>query len=151
MNPVAMASINPPKEYWPSPGIKPGTSSGRSPLKTKWEKEKMLITGIFHFCHNVFYLWGKKQFFQPLENFHLQMLSPRKMLNFCQLVNPFLNKPWFFMCRQSKSLENIVGKGEIAQNKQFLLFPQCFVSVWKRVKFVIWERVEYENAVYKCF
>ena len=25
-----------------------------------------------------------------------------------------------------KEAENIVGKGEIACNKQFLLFPQCF-------------------------
>ena len=24
-------------------------------------------------------------------------------------------------------LENIVGKGEIARNEQFLLFPQCFL------------------------
>ena len=26
----------------------------------------------------------------------------------------------------SKWLENTVGKGEIARNEQFLLFPQCF-------------------------
>ena len=26
----------------------------------------------------------------------------------------------------SKWVENTVGKGEIARNKQFLLFPQCF-------------------------
>ena len=26
----------------------------------------------------------------------------------------------------SKWVENIVGKGEIARNQQFLLFPQCF-------------------------
>ena len=25
------------------------------------------------------------------------------------------------------SLENIVGKGKIARNEQFLLFPQCFL------------------------
>ena len=25
-----------------------------------------------------------------------------------------------------KQVENIVGKGEIARNEQFLLFPQCF-------------------------
>ena len=28
-----------------------------------------------------------------------------------------------------KKLENIVGKGEIAHYKQFLLFPQCFQSL----------------------
>ena len=27
-------------------------------------------------------------------------------------------------------IENTVGKGEIARNKQFLLFPQCFLPVW---------------------
>ena len=26
--------------------------------------------------------------------------------------------------------ENIVGKGEIAHNEQFLLFPQCFLLNW---------------------
>ena len=31
------------------------------------------------------------------------------------------------MYQQKKAIENIVGKGEIARNKQFLLFPQCFL------------------------
>ena len=35
-----------------------------------------------------------------------------------------------FTCLQYKSFENTVGKGEIARNEQFLLFPQCFLSVW---------------------
>ena len=55
-----------------------------------------------------------------------------------------------------------MGKGEIAQNEQFLLFPQCFlpvfenfvpfpsnskcrlqkISVWKSLKFVVWERAK---------
>ena len=57
-----------------------------------------------------------------------------------------------------KPFENTVGKGEIARNEQFLLFPLCFlpvwitfyhflqilncrlqnVSIWKSLKFVIW-------------
>ena len=61
-----------------------------------------------------------------------------------------------------KSFENTVGKVEIARNNPFLLFQQCFIplwrtfshfhqiqnchlqflSVWKRVKFVPWERVK---------
>ena len=65
------------------------------------------------------------------------------------------------MCLQYKSFENTVGKGEIARKEQFLLLPQCFLptwrtfssfhqiwncrlqtlSVWKSLKFVIWERV----------
>ena len=59
------------------------------------------------------------------------------------------------------SFENTVGKGEIALNEQFLLFPQCFIPmwrtlchfhkienchlqtllIWKSLKFVVWERV----------
>ena len=35
------------------------------------------------------------------------------------------------MCLQHKSFENTVGKGEIARNDQFLLFPQCFLPVLK--------------------
>ena len=29
-----------------------------------------------------------------------------------------------------QAFENIVGKGKIARNKQFLLFPHCFLPVW---------------------
>ena len=76
-------------------------------------------------------------------------------------VNPFQNKPWFFTFLQCRSFENTVGKGEIALNEQFLLFPSVFYpvwrtsyyfhqikncrlqtfSVWKSPKFVVWERV----------
>ena len=40
-------------------------------------------------------------------------------------LNPFLTKPWVFTCLKCKSFENTVGKGEIARNEQFHLFPQC--------------------------
>ena len=36
-----------------------------------------------------------------------------------------------FTCLQNKSFENTVGKGEIARNEQFRLFPQCFLPVWR--------------------
>ena len=36
-----------------------------------------------------------------------------------------------FTCLQYKSFENTVGKGEIAGNGQYLLFPQCFLPVQK--------------------
>ena len=53
------------------------------------------------------------------------------MREFCQSgINPFPNKPWILrVC--SASLENTVGKGEIAHNEQFLLFPQCFLPIWR--------------------
>ena len=44
------------------------------------------------------------------------------------LTNPFPNKPWFLLVC-STSLENTVGKGEIARYEQFLLCPQCFLPV----------------------
>ena len=76
--------------------------------------------------------------------------------------NLTLSQALVFTCLQYKSFENTVEKGEIARNKQFLLFPQSFLpiwipfchfhqilnsrlqslSVWKSLKFVIWERVE---------
>ena len=31
------------------------------------------------------------------------------------------------MHQQQTAFKNMVGKGEIAHNKQFLLFPQCFL------------------------
>ena len=46
------------------------------------------------------------------------------------LVNPFPNKPWF-LCVCCESFENTAGNGEIARNEQFLLFPQCFLPVWR--------------------
>ena len=65
-------------------------------------------------------------------------------------------------CLQYKSFENTAGKGKIARNEQFFLFPQCFLpiwktffyfhqirncrlqtlSFWKSLKFVVWERVK---------
>ena len=66
------------------------------------------------------------------------------------------------MCLQHKSFENTVKTGEIAHYQQFLLFRQCFLpiwitfchfhyiynsrlqilSVWKRLKFAVWEGVK---------
>ena len=34
-----------------------------------------------------------------------------------------------FTCLQYKPFENTAGKGEIARNEQFLLFPQCFLPL----------------------
>ena len=37
------------------------------------------------------------------------------------------------MTLKKKSFENIVGKGENAGNQHFLLFPQCFLPIPKRI------------------
>ena len=58
------------------------------------------------------------------------MELPKKVENLVEkILALFPNKPWFlrvFTCLQYKSFENTVGKGEIARNEQFLLFPQSF-------------------------
>ena len=48
-------------------------------------------------------------------------------------LNPFLNKPWFLRVCSTRLLKKL-GKGEIARNEQFLLFPQCFLS-FRRIFF----------------
>ena len=58
-------------------------------------------------------------------------MTNKKMAEMIELaINPFPNKPWFLTCLQYKSFENTVGKGEIARNEQFLLFPLCFLPIW---------------------
>ena len=37
-----------------------------------------------------------------------------------------MSKIWTNGVQLSGGVENIVGKGDIAHNEQFLLFPQCF-------------------------
>ena len=83
------------------------------------------------------------------------------MAYFITLFQPFPKQALVFKCLQHKSLENTVGKGEIACDQQFLLFQQCFLPVWrtlfhfhqiyncrlqtfsvrKSLKFVVWGRV----------
>ena len=43
------------------------------------------------------------------------------ILTLCSIDTLFLKH------KQHTAFENIVGKGEIARNEQFLLFPQCFI------------------------
>ena len=47
------------------------------------------------------------------------------------ITQPFKKQAFVFTCLQYKSFENMVGKGEIAHNGQILLFPQCFLPIWR--------------------
>ena len=98
---------------------------------------------------------------------HSKLFTARSRLLTALGKKPFPNNPWFLRAC-STSLENIVRKGEIAPNKQFLLFSHCFLpirrslhhfhqvqkchlqtlSVWKSLEFVIWERVK---CNFSCF
>ena len=69
---------------------------------------------------------GSKELGSELVAFSILML--RTVMKKKPVLNPFPNKPLFLrVC--CTSLENTVGKGEIAHNKQFLLFPQCFLPI----------------------
>ena len=51
-----------------------------------------------------------------------------KQLSFNNLkFNPLLHRILILTHQQQTAFENIVGKEEISPNKQFLLFPQCFL------------------------
>ena len=41
-------------------------------------------------------------------------------------IIPLLHRYLFWFINKKTAFENIVGKGEIAHNEWFLLFPQCF-------------------------
>ena len=57
------------------------------------------------------------------------MMLKKKKKQMTDFFNPFPNKPWFLRVCRTSTFENTVGKGEIAHNEQFLLFPQCFLPV----------------------
>ena len=46
------------------------------------------------------------------------------------VFNAFPNKPWFLRVCCTTLLKTL-GKAEIARDEQFLLFPQCFLPVWR--------------------
>ena len=68
-------------------------------------------------------LWEKKKCLYILPLYQLCAYKP---------FSPhfFLPNPDFYF-PTVKSFENTVGKGEIARNQQFLLFPQCFLPDWR--------------------
>ena len=63
----------------------------------------------------------------------LQFVSIWTSLKFCRLVMGLTlsqTSSGFYLSAH-KPIENTSGKGEIARIEQFLLFPQCFLPVWK--------------------
>ena len=63
----------------------------------------------------------RKCYFPAFDSF-LTIFSKTR---FYRVVNPFPNKPLHLLAVQV--FENTLGKGQIARNKQFLHFPQCFL------------------------
>ena len=107
-----------------------------------WKKEKMLVTSIFSFFHNVFIPCCSQT-----SSFGLHLMLSTNTFSLVTstilLFNPLPDdkiSDWSKLKHSadnnfevdvnsrkfSKLVENTVGKREIARYKQFLLFPQCF-------------------------
>ena len=68
--------------------------------------------------------FGRKLMYLEIKCHH-SLLSGSSIF---RCFNPFLNKPWFLrVCCTNTSLLKTLGKGEIAHDEQFLLFPLRFL------------------------
>ena len=64
---------------------------------------------------------------REIAKFAIQLILNFSLAN---TFNPFPHNDTFLMPLGNKPFETTVGKGEIARNEQFLLFPHCFLPVW---------------------
>ena len=124
-------------------------------MKTLREKQKLLVTSIFSFSLDVFHPIKEKFYhFGHLLSVICKIIFKLDKSKICCLVrvrsiNSFPNKPWFITCLQYMSFENTVGKGEIAYNEQFLLFPTVFYlfeelsAIFNKTEIVICELFQF--------
>ena len=92
---------------------------------------------ITYYSNDAIHLWyGRKQCgkmrkcWLPASSPFPTMFSKALLsLRGCLCFNPFPNKFW--LSHVCSTFENTVGKGEIAHNEQFLLYPQCFLPIWR--------------------
>ena len=123
-------------------------------IKNAGKQHFLLHQNVFHPIKDIF-----TQFFHIL----ISICKLRQLGKFYLFCQPFSKQTLVFSCLLSKSFESTVRKGEIACNRQRLLFPQCFLpfwrtfhyfhqiqnsrlltlSVWKSLIFVIWDKVEW--------
>ena len=101
----------------------------KSLLKTLWEREKMLvISSVFFFSHNALH----PIIYAEILNSITLNLSPANAFSLVWSIILLFGKEFtVFTDLHHKTFENHVGKGEIARNEQFLLYPQCFLPVWR--------------------
>ena len=105
-----------------------------------WEKEKMLVTSIFSFSHNVFY---QRKFAArtKLSSANAFNWDKAKNVSFSKGFNKRMRYPWATIeslphnpvssTVKQRTFENIVGKGANAGDQHFLLFSQCFLPYQK--------------------
>ena len=105
----------------------------RGLLKTLLEKEKKAGNQHFLLFPQCFLLDSKQiSCFQPHLFCRLQMLWIWTSLLFSSLVKSLpIPTQWHLLTPLgNRPFEKTVGKGEFARNKEFLLFPQCFLPIW---------------------
>ena len=130
----------------------------RNPRRLTLGRNVLLLVKVLH-AQELFYAMDQsvlKQKQAMLSNGFIERTHFQDVLTLSQ------TSPGFYVSAVQAAFENTVGKGEIARNEQFLLFPQCFltfwrtffhfhkikncrpqtISVWKRLKFVVWVRVK---------
>ena len=61
-------------------------------------------------------------------------------------INPFRHTNAFSCLYSKQLLENSVAKGEIAHDEQFLLYPQCFVTLFNK-----WSLIESFHSFERIF
>ena len=91
-------------------------SMENGPLKTLWDKEKMLVNSISSFYHNVFYpltLYQTTKFWTGLNSKHLHTINQ----NAIEKLKFVLGK-----------VENMVGRGENAGFPAFSPVPTMFTK-----------------------
>ena len=70
-------------------------------------------------------LWEKDKCLQNIFKILLQLYESPGLCG--KGLKPFTPQILILTYQQQAAFENIVGKGEIARNERFLLFPQCFL------------------------
>ena len=119
-------------------------------LKTLMKRKKMLISSIFSFSQDFLPCENSRTYrtqcrlcfnreetgssmADDAENFHRNALFTLKRLSLLMLkpwswmINPFPHNDTFWRPWETSLLKTL-GKGDIARNEQFLLFPQCFYT-----------------------
>ena len=100
------------------------------------------------------YYWGGRvmSWFTFTIVLTLYLLCQFQALPMQQQIQIWCQKYWQMGIQFSDSVENIVGKEEIACYKQFLLFPQCFqtLSVGDALEWVSMEYRFKEEWFYAC-
>ena len=85
--------------------------------KTVWEKEKFAS-----YQHFLLFSYSFQNDFS---------VGASKVLIKQYRVDPLQSQPRFSCVCSARLLKTLEGKGEIARKEQFLLFPQCFLPVWR--------------------